>query len=367
MTTSAEASVPTAIGSAAAANRARHGAPARRLLRLLSVKRDILLTTHLHPDPDALASGLALGRLLQSRLPESRITLSVKGDIGGGYNIGFLQQTELALAPWDEQALGRFDAIVLLDVQPLFKLSPLPAGIAPFAVIDHHPSRGRRPACAFCDIRTDVGATSSIVFSYFMELGMEIPPDVAAALLFGIESDLAGAAGQPGDLDNIALSSLTLLADPRRLYKMRYAPLPRSIYEGFWEGLSNAVYYDSALITHLDEIHSAEVPAVIADFLVRFDQVQWVLVTALSGSSLVLSLRNERTKLSAADIMRRLVRGIGEGGGHRAKAGGLIALENTSPACVEHIRKRLCQRLLRALKIPSSRGQRLIAAAYRSK
>ena len=43
-----------------------------------------------------------------------------------------------------------------------------------------------------------------------MELEVAIKPDLAATLLYAIESDLAGAAGTPGELDNIALSSLTL-------------------------------------------------------------------------------------------------------------------------------------------------------------
>ena len=62
-------------------------------------------------------------------------------------------------------------------------------------VIDHHRSgRGRKPKCQFCDIRTDVGATTSIIFSYFMELDAPITPELAAIMLYAIESDLAGAA-----------------------------------------------------------------------------------------------------------------------------------------------------------------------------
>ena len=45
----------------------------------------------------------------------------------------------------------------------------------------------------FWDVRKEVGATSSIVFSYFMELEESIDPDLAATLLYAIESDLAGA------------------------------------------------------------------------------------------------------------------------------------------------------------------------------
>src|SRR6185503_9561415 len=138
-----------------------------------------------------------------------------------------------------------------------------------------------KPKCQFCDVRPDVGATGSIIFSYFMELEQPISPDLAATMLYAIESDLAGAAGQPGELDNIALSSLTLLADTRKLYKMRYVDLPQSVYVSTSQGLASATFYENVMFSHLDSIESAEAPAVIADFLLRYEPIDWVLVTAL--------------------------------------------------------------------------------------
>src|SRR5207237_8018177 len=120
------------------------------------------------------------------------------------------------------------------------------------------------------DIRTDVGATTSIIFSYFMELDEPISPALAATMLYAIESDLAGAAGTPGELDNIALSGLTLKADTGKLYRMRYVPLPQSYYAAYGAGIQNAVFYDNALFSQLGPIDSLEKPAVLADFLLRF-------------------------------------------------------------------------------------------------
>ncbi len=365
MTSFVESCVGTVEGSAVAAARgARHRPHAQKLLRVLHGKRRILITTHQHPDPDALASSLALARLLRLKLDDAEITLSVKNFISGGLNAAFAQQTALALAPWDESALWEYDAIVLLDVQPTFQFSPLPQGIFPTAVIDHHRSRGPKLDCPFCDVRTEVGATSSIIFSYFMELETPIDSDLAATLLFAIETDLAGAAGTPGELDNLALSSLTLLADTRKLYKMRYVDLPQAYYSAYSSGLANAVFWEDALVSHLETVHSPETPAVIADFLLRFDQVQFVLVSAVIGSSLVLSLRTSSSKLSAADMMKRLLRRLGEGGGHRTKAGGIVALENGTPTELERVRKTLRRRFLRALNIPITRGQHLVAPKH---
>jgi hypothetical protein len=162
--------------------------------------------------------------------------------------------------------------------------------------------------------------------------------DLAAAMLYAIETDLAGAAGTPGELDNIALSNLTLTADTHKLYQMRYVDLPQGYYIATAAGLANAMYYDTAILSHLDSIDSLEKPAVIADFLLRFDLVNWALVTAVNDNKLVLSLRTSSSKLSAAQMMKRLVKKLGEGGGHRTKAGGVIPLSNATPGEIERIR-----------------------------
>jgi len=367
-----ESCVETVADSAVAVERrARHRPRAGKLLELLAGKKNILVTTHQHPDPDALASGLALCHLLAAKLKGPRIGMSIKGRIGGGINEMFVRLSNLKLLPWDDEALKEFDAIVLLDTQPMFAFSPLPPAVTPLAVIDHHRGKSRKALsnCEFCDVRTDVGATSSIVFSYFMELDVPIKGDLAATLLYAIETDLAGAAGTPGELDQIALSSLTLMADPRRLYQMRYVDLPQGYYLAYATGLANAHYWEptgngtpnnGAVLSHLESIDSMEQPAVIADFLLRFDKVQWALVTAVHENKLVLSIRTSGNKLSAADMARKLLRQIGEGGGHKTKAGGFIKLETGSAAEVDRYREMLRRRYLRALNIKGHRGQRLV-------
>ena len=365
MTAFVNACVETAADSASAAERRARGRPrVRKLLSLLAGRKNILITTHEHPDPDALASTLALSRLLRLKLkPDTAVTVSVKGRVGGGVNEVFYRLSHFALAPWDDARLPSYDAVILLDTQPSFAFSPLPPGVVPTAVIDHHRGQGRRPTCPFCDVRTDVGATSSIVFSYFMELDVPIDPELGATLLYAIETDLAGAAGTPGDLDNVALSSLTLIADTRQLYQMRYAPLPQGYYVAYAEGLANALWWESgpgALISHLSRIDSLEKPAVLADFLLRFDKAQWVLVTAAHDGRLLMSLRSGSLKISASDMMRRLLRGLGDGGGHRTKAGGFIPLKDGSAAEIEKLRKTLRSRYLRALDIKPARGQKLV-------
>ena len=381
MTQFVDSCVETAAGGAKEAVKQSRGRPkARKLLAALEGKKRILVSCHRFPDPDALGSATAVAYLLRKMLPDAAVDMSVKGDLGGGINAAFTQHASLDVVPWDDARLldrdrpDSYDAVVLCDVQPGFPSSPLPDGCRekfdfPTAIIDHHRARGRKPNAEFVDIRTDVGATASIVFSYFMELDVVVPPDLAATLLYAVETDLAGAAGQPSDFDNVALANLTLLADTKKLYRMRNVSLPQHYFVSYANALLNASVYDNLLLSHLDLIEFIEKPAILADFLLRYNAIDWAVLTALVGSGnaegrpdkLVISARTQNPSLSAGEMMRRALDGLGEGGGHRTKAGGYVVLENGTPTEIERVRLDVRRRLLRSLKLPEDcRGRRMM-------
>ena len=370
-----------ADGAKEAARQGRGRPQAAKLLKVLRDKKRILVTCHRHPDPDALGAGLSLAHLLARMLPEAKVEMAVKGTLGGGINSAFTRHAKLNLSPWeDERLLDRerpdaFDGVVLCDVQPAFPYSPLPDGLEkldvsfPTAIIDHHRARGRRPSAAFVDIRPDVGATASIIFSYFMELDVDVPPEIAAILLYAVESDLAGAAGEPSELDNVALSNLTLVADTKRLYRMRHVALPQHYFISYANALLHATLFENVLVTHLDRIEFLEKPAIMADFLLRLEGADWALVTALVGSGaegrptkLLVSVRTNNPTLSAGEAIRRAMEGLGEGGGHRTKAGGFVRLENGTQTEIDRVRLELRRGFLRGLKLPEdTRGRKLMA------
>ncbi len=132
MTAFVESCLETVADSAVAAERKSRGRPrARKLLHALQNKTNILVTTHLHPDPDALGSSMAMVELLRAKLPNAKVSMSIKGNVGGGINAGFAKLSELKLVPWDDDKLNEYDAILLLDTQPLSASSPLPKTSTP--------------------------------------------------------------------------------------------------------------------------------------------------------------------------------------------------------------------------------------------
>lgn len=333
---------------------------ARKMLRALQGKSNILITTHTHPDPDAAGSCLGIKKLLESALPEAKATIRFKGQSNAPRLAGFAKTAQIHFDPWRDDDLDAFDAIILLDTQPGFSVSPLPAGVLPTVLIDHHRGRGRRTKLAFSDVRVDVGATASIVFSYFMELQLPIDPTLAAALLYAIECDIAGAAGQQSQLDTVAISGLTLVADIRKLWQMRYVEIPAGYYTAFARSVDHAMRYDNVLITHCGKIEQVEEAALLADGLLRCEGIDVVLATAEHDGRLILSLRNELPRTSAGELIRRIVNKIGDGGGHRTKAGGQIQLDDTAGS-IDKLQATLKRRLLRCLSITNTRGVRLPA------
>ena len=94
----------------------------------------------------------------------------------------------------------------------------------------------------------------------------------------------------------------------------------------------------------------------MADFLLRFDKVQWALVTAITEEKLLLSLRSQSKAQQAAEVMRKMLRRLGEGGGHKAKAGGYIDITKKTPAEIEKLRQLLWRRYCDALGLKPRQG-----------
>ena len=145
--------------------------------------------------------------------------MSVRGQLGGGVDEPFARYSNVKLIPWDDDALENYDAIIMTDVQPASSTSPLrrPSNPSASSTTTAPAKNPKPPSPIFASMSAQPLPSSSATY---MEVEEPINPDLAATLLlYGIESDLAAAAGQPGVLDNIALSSLTLLANTRTLYQ----------------------------------------------------------------------------------------------------------------------------------------------------
>ena len=68
--------------------------------------------------------------------------------------------------------------------------------------------------------------------------------------------------------------------------------------------------------------------AIISDFILSLDVVAVSVVYAIRPDGIKFSVRSERKEIDAGTLVRNALKGCGNGGGHKAMAGGYIPLES---------------------------------------
>ena len=125
--------------------------------RYLADADRVLILLHNEPDPDAMASGLALRNLLR-RTKTTAIIGAVQG-VSRPENVRMASMLDIHVEPVTPEQFETFDRIATVDVQPHYFNGHLPHVAL---VIDHHPEQPGYHA-VFKDIRADYGSTCTIL------------------------------------------------------------------------------------------------------------------------------------------------------------------------------------------------------------
>ena len=179
----------------------------------------MLILLHNDPDPDAMASGLALRSILR-RTKATAILGTLQG-VTRPENLRMASLLDIQVEAVTPASLGEFDRVAMVDVQPhyfgeLFGKVDL--------VIDHHPLRSGYVA-VFKDIRPDYGSTSTILTEHLRAVDVSISERTATALLYAIKSDTLFFNRQANRVDLEAFSFLYPLSDATLIRKMEGAEI----------------------------------------------------------------------------------------------------------------------------------------------
>jgi nanoRNase/pAp phosphatase (c-di-AMP/oligoRNAs hydrolase) len=330
-----------------------------RFLRGLEQASRVTFVSHVHPDPDSLGSMLGLSFLVEYCLAKpTRITRD--GPISRAENRAMVEFLDIDLLPMEKISWADGEAVVMVDSQPNTGRHNLGNFCPLYAVIDHHTTPGDLEGVPFLDIRRSVGATCSLVTRYLMEQEIPLPKRVATALMYGIETEVSGYPREASPLDDSALQFLFPLADKDILARIRNARLPESYFECILQALQNSFVYDRLMLCWVNEMAQAEHAAEVCDFMMRFEQVDWVLVGGIHNNRMILSVRTTDPEARAGQLLRWVVGDLGRAGGHDRRAGGFIPLPSTAPSAIEDVQSELRRRFLKALRIEEQRGRRLM-------
>jgi nanoRNase/pAp phosphatase (c-di-AMP/oligoRNAs hydrolase) len=265
------------------------------------------------------------------------------------------------LTPAEKLNPGAFDLIALVDSQPGTGNNSLPPGHRIDVVIDHHPPRADSRDAPWCDVRPDLGATSTIVFEYLRARQVSIDPPLATAFFFALRTETRDLGREATDEERHAYLALVPAVDHALLYRMTHPKVPRAHFAALDRALRSAQVYGSVVAVNLGRLGYPDLVAEIADLLLSFDGAKMVLCVGRYDGNAYLSLRSEPTQRRAGALMREVVGTTGAAGGHGTMAGARLFAPIRSAAVLEQEFQRIVKNLCAAVGQDGTRPSWLLS------
>lgn len=289
-----------------------------QMRRLLAGKERIGILLQDDPDPDAMASGLALRALLGRTKPTAPL-LSF-GRVTRPENLAMIEALEIEVEQVTPADLARFGALAMVDVQPTFCEEALPQVAV---VIDHHPeAKGWR--APFRDVRPTYGATSTIMTEYLRAADVKITERVATALFYGIKTDTLHLERGGTRADMEAFAYLYGLANHNVLRRIEHPELPLDALDALGDALLHRTIIQNALFAHLGRVSRPDLIPHFADLCLQVKGIEWSVVSGLTGDEVHVSVRNVGYVRAAGEVVQAAFGDLGSAGGHRTAAKAVV-------------------------------------------
>jgi nanoRNase/pAp phosphatase (c-di-AMP/oligoRNAs hydrolase) len=330
-----------------------------QLVELGQSRRAPLILTHDNPDPDSLASALALAQILHDRCG-LECKIGYGGIVGRAENRAMIRVLKIPVVPTSRLVFSEYDLIALVDTQPSMGNHSLPAQFFPDVVIDHHPPRDESWGATFAEVGGEYGATSTILVEYLRAAGLTPSPEVATALFYGIKADTRDLGRMTEEVDLDAYLYLFPLADKAALAQIEYPALPSDYFRLYSQALRRARVYGDAVAVDLGEIYTPDMVAEIADHLMSLEGMKWSLAYASYDGQLFFSLRVRDRRMNAGRLIREITETKGgSAGGHGAMAGARLPLP-PGRAAQTKLKQGILKAFLKEFGAPSTRGVPLL-------
>jgi len=276
----------------------------------------------INADPDAIASAMAVKRLLWRKVSEvaiSNINVVKRPD-----NIAMVKLLGLDLIHFNKIKLSEFDRFVIVDSQPdhheSFKL------LQPSVVIDHHPVSYY--GTGFSDIRPEYGATATIMSEYLKAAKIKPSVKLATGLYYAIKTDTNNFVRKTIIEDIRAFQFLYKHANLHLVSRVEQADIKPGFLKYFSKALKDKVKIKRKIFVHLDKVINPDVCVLIADFFMRVSSVKWSIVSGIYNKKLVVIFRNDGASSNAGNIAQKVFGNMGTAGGHKSMARAEIFFDN---------------------------------------
>jgi nanoRNase/pAp phosphatase (c-di-AMP/oligoRNAs hydrolase) len=304
---------------------------------VLADREEVSVLMHPNPDPDAMAAAIGVATLADQLDVDT--TLQFSGQIRHQENRAFRTVLDLELDCIDHVSELSAEDVVLVDHNSPRGFAGA-EGVLPLAVVDHHPGEGNGEA--FTDVRTDYGATASIVAEYFRNIGAKpVPPDqhaseigarytipseVATGLLYGILADTNHLTTGCDDADFAAAGYLYPGVDEDLLDRIANPQVSAEVLEVKARAIAGRKVQGSFAVSDVGGISNADAVPQAADELMQLEGVTAVVVCGERDGMIHLSGRSRDDRVHMGRALEAAVSDIpnASAGGHARMGGGQI-------------------------------------------
>lgn len=266
-------------------------------------------------DPDAMASAMALKRIMSYRV--AVVDIARINEITRPDNLAMIRAVRLHMLPFTPAMRQKYTRFALVDSQPHH--SPQFQDIPFSLVIDHHPLPETPAEIAYADIRPDYGANSTLMMEYLYNLRIRPGKLLATALQYGIKSDTASFSRKFCDADLRVYHYLTKFGDQALLSRISRSEFHRRWLPFFAKACLNLHNAGSGQFVYIGKVENPDILVVIADFLTRVYEFRWVAVSGLYGETVVVIYRGDGSR-NIGRLANLQFSDVGSAGGHKALA-----------------------------------------------
>lgn len=286
------------------------------------------IVVHDSPDPDAIASALALRQIAKHVGVSADILY--RGEIGHHVNRAFVNILGIEMIQIEHaDVLKGYGKLALVDATVPGVHNPLspPPGGKVHIIIDHHTANNKEKVAAdFLEVRPDSGATSTIMARYLQELGIPVDKVLATALLHGIRTDTGGFKRETHPSDFFAAAFLHLKADKDLSEQIETPPMSTEMLNVVGNAILHKKIKGSYLITNVGEVANLDAIPQAADYLLNLEGISTVVVIGLVEDMICVSGRSKDIRVNIGDAFVRAFGDLGSAGGHASRSAAQIPL-----------------------------------------
>ncbi|WP_027185391.1 DHH family phosphoesterase [Desulfovibrio inopinatus] len=287
----------------------------------------------INADPDAMASAMALKRIMSRRVDSCDIA-SIN-EVKRPDNLAMIRYLRIPLLSYSPEMKNNYTHFAMVDSQPHHNTAY--AGISFSIVIDHHPPHPDFPFSSnYREIRSDYGSNSTIMTEYLYNLKIRPGKLLATSLMYGIKSDTQSFERNFCDVDIKAFSYLNKWADTPLLKKIVYSEYKKEWLKYFSQAFRKMRFIGrEGVFVWMGRMESPDILVILADFFTRVHGLSWVVVCGNCEKKAVAVFRGDGLHRDMGAFSQILYADVGSAGGHKSMARAEIDLKSIETKDVE--------------------------------